>query len=132
MTDVRYGELEAAQIIRFGKTHHGTQHYRGKCCGQTFTETYGTVFYRRQAARKTTLETLALLTEGGTHQQHCVRQRDQGRHDSRLVACSGSQAEEVEEAPLKDYRISQAQMDGLWTYVDHKGQKAGTPKKTTR
>ena len=59
-----YGEIEAAQIIRFGKTKNGTQRYRCKECGQTFTETHGTVFYRRQATRETILETLALLAEG--------------------------------------------------------------------
>ena len=59
-----YGEVEAAQIIRFGKTRNGTQRYRCKACGQTFTETRGTVFYRRQASRETILETLALLAEG--------------------------------------------------------------------
>jgi predicted RNA-binding Zn-ribbon protein involved in translation (DUF1610 family) len=59
-----YGEIAAAQIIRFGKTRNGTQRYRCKSCGQTFTETYGTVFYRRQATRETILETLALLAEG--------------------------------------------------------------------
>ncbi|GAB4547576.1 MAG: hypothetical protein Kow0063_42320 [Anaerolineae bacterium] len=59
-----YGEIEAAQVIRFGKTKNGTQRYRCKCCGQTFTETRGTVFYRRQATRETILETLALLAEG--------------------------------------------------------------------
>jgi len=59
-----YGQVEAAQIIRFGKTRNGKQRYRCKGCGRTFTETLGTVFYRRQAARERILETLALLAEG--------------------------------------------------------------------
>ena len=59
-----YGDIEAARIIRFGKTKNGTQRYRCKGCGRTFTETHGTVFYRRQASRETILETLALLAEG--------------------------------------------------------------------
>ena len=46
-----YADIETAQIIRFGKTENGTQRYRCKSCGQTFTETHGTVFYRRQACR---------------------------------------------------------------------------------
>jgi transposase-like protein len=126
-----YGEIEAAQIIRFGKTRNGTQRYRCKGCGQTFTETHGTVFYRRQAARETILETLALLAEG-------VRissiSRAKGIKEDTILdwlRAAARQAAEVEEALLKDYRISQAQIDGLWTYVGHKGHKGGTLNQTT-
>jgi len=34
-------------------------------------------------------------------------------------------AEVVEEALMADYEVSKAQVDGLWTYVGHKGQKGG-------
>jgi aspartate carbamoyltransferase regulatory subunit len=120
-----YGEIEAAQIIRFGKTKNGTQRYRCKGCGQTFTETHGTVFYRRQASRETILETLALLAEG-------VRVSSI-KEDTILdwLRAAARQAAEVEEALLKDYRISQAQVDGLWTYVGHKGHKGGAVNRTT-
>jgi transposase-like protein len=123
-----YGEIEAAQIIRFGKTKNGTQRYRCKGCGQTFTETHGTLFYRRQTSRETILETLALLAEG-------VRissiSRVKGIKEDTILAwvrAAARQAEAVEDALLKDYRISQAQIDGLWTYVGHKGHKGGASK----
>lgn len=126
-----YGESEAAQVIRFGKTKNGTQRYRCKCCGQTFTETHGTVFYRRQATRETILETLALLAEG-------VRissiSRAKGIKEDTILdwlRAAARQAAEIEDALLKDYRISQAQTDGLWTYVGHKGHKGGAASKTT-
>ena len=127
-----YGQIEAAQVIRFGKTRNGTQRYRCKGCGQTFTETYGTVFYRRQASRETILETLALLAEG-------VRisslSRAKGIKEDTILdwlRAAARQAEAVEEALLKDYRISPAQIDALWTYVGHKGHKGGAPKATSR
>ncbi|GAB4547572.1 MAG: hypothetical protein Kow0063_42310 [Anaerolineae bacterium] len=41
------------------------------------------------------------------------------------------QAAGIEDALLKNYRVSQAQIDGLWTYVGHKGHKGGTASKTT-
>lgn len=120
-----YGEIEAAQIIRFGKTRNGTQRYWCKRCGRTFTETHGTVFYRRQASRETILETLALLVEG-------VRissiSRAKGIKEDTILdwlRAAARQAAEIEEALLKDYRISQAQIDGLWNYVGHKGHKGG-------
>jgi transposase-like protein len=127
-----YGEIEAAQIIRFGKTRNGTQRYRCKECGQTFTETYGTVFYRRQATRETILETLALLAEG-------VRissiSRAKGIKEDTILdwlRAAARQAAEVEEALLKDYRSSQAQIDGLWTYVGLKGHKGGASQATNK
>ena len=127
-----YGDIETAQIIRFGKTKNGTQRYRCKRGGQTCTETYGTVFYRRQASRETILETLALLAEG-------VRissiSRAKGIKEDTILdwlRAATRQAVEVEEALLKDYRISQAQIDGLWTYVGHKGHKGGASKATNK
>jgi transposase-like protein len=126
-----YGDIETAQIIRFGKTKNGRQRYRCKSCGQTFTETHGTVFYRRQASRETILETLALLAEG-------VRissiSRAKGiKADTLLdwLRAAARQAADIEEALLKDYRISQAQIDGLWTYVGHKGHKGGAASRRT-
>ena len=127
-----YGEIKAAQIIRFGKTKNGPQRYRCKGCGQTFTETYGTVFYRRHASRETILETLALLAAG-------VRissiSRVKGiKADTILdwLRAAARQAAEVEEALLKDYRISPGQIDGLWAYVGHKGHKGGAVNRLTR
>jgi hypothetical protein len=127
-----YGDIETAQIIRFGKTKNGTQRYRCKNCGQTFTETHGTVFYRRQASRETILETLALLAEG-------VRissiSRAKGIKEDTILdwlRAAARQAAAVEEALLNDYRISQAQIDGLWTYVGHKGHKGGASKATNK
>ena len=46
-----YGKRQGDQqrnIIRYGKTKAGRQRYECKTCGQTFTETKGTLFYRRR------------------------------------------------------------------------------------
>lgn len=123
-----YGDVEAARIIRFGKTKNGTQRYRCKGCDRTFTATHGTVFYRRQASRATILETLALLAEGVRISS--IARAKGIKEDTILdwLRAAARQAATVEEALLKDYRISQAQIDGLWTYVGHKGHKGGAPK----
>lgn len=123
------GDIKAAQIIRLGKTKNGTQRYRCKSCGQTFTETYGTVFYRRQAPRETILETLALLAEGVRISS--IARAKGIKEDTILdwLRAAARQAAEVAEALLKDYRINQAQIDGLWTYVGHKGHQGGAANK---
>lgn len=127
-----YGEVEAAQIIRFGKTKNGRQRYRCKCCGRTFTETVGTVFYRRQTSRETILETLALLAEGVRISSLA---RAKGIKEDTILdwlRAAGRQAAALEEALLKDYRISQAQLDALWRYGGHKGHKGGAPSRRSR
>jgi len=42
----------------------GRQRYRCNSCGSTFTETKGTIFYRRRAPEEEIIETLALLAKG--------------------------------------------------------------------
>src|SRR2546421_5910782 len=37
--------------------------------------------------------------------------------------------EELEGVLLANYPVSRAQLDALWTYVGHKGEKGGTAKK---
>jgi hypothetical protein len=41
------------------------------------------------------------------------------------------QMEQIEEALHRDYKMSRAQLDALWTYVGHKGEKKGFQRKTT-
>lgn len=48
-----YGKLQGDQqhnIIRTGTTKRGRQRYKCKSCRQTFTETKGTLFYRRRTS----------------------------------------------------------------------------------
>lgn len=40
--------------------------------------------------------------------------------------------EEIEAQLLANYPVSRAQLDALWTYVGHKGEKGGTAKKMFR
>jgi transposase-like protein len=119
----RYASVDGANIIKFGKSKQGGKRYRCKSCGTTFAATLGTLFYRKHAPVKDILETLALLAEGvrisslsrakGFKEDTILRWlRDAARH-----------ADAVEEALLEDYEVSKAQVDGLWTYVGHKGQK---------
>jgi hypothetical protein len=51
-------------VVKFGKTKAGRQRYQCKICGNTFTETKGTLFYRRRTPEAEIIETLALLAEG--------------------------------------------------------------------
>jgi hypothetical protein len=39
--------------------------------------------------------------------------------------------ERIEAILLANYRLTRAQLDALWTYVGHKGEKGGTKRRTT-
>jgi transposase-like protein len=120
-----YAKVDEGNLIKFGRSRQGVQRYQCKSCETTFTATRGTFFYRKHAPLKDILETLALLAEGvrisslsrakGFKEDTILRWlRDAARH-----------ADAVEEALLEDYEVSKAQVDALWTYVGHKGQKGG-------
>lgn len=42
---------------------------------------------------------------------------------------SAQHVEEIEALLLANYPVNRAQLDALWTYVGHKGEKGGTRKK---
>ena len=125
-----YRRVDGGNLIRFGHTKNGTQRFRCKTCGRTFTKTKGTLFYRKQTPRQDILETLALLAEGvrissitrakGIKEDTILHWLRQAAHHAAML----------EAVLLQDYQISKAQIDALWTYVRHKGAKGGTPKAT--
>lgn len=123
-----YQDLENANITRYGKTAQGTQRYRCKHCGKTFVETTGTIFYGKQTPREEIVETLAMLAEG---MRISSVSRVKGFKEDTILGWlreAAAHAEQVEAVLLDRYPVSQAQIDGLWTYVGHKGQKKAIPK----
>lgn len=120
-----YAEVDEGNLIKFGRSKQGVQRYHCKSCGTTFTATRRTLFYRKHTPLKDILETLALLAEG-------VRisglSRAKGFKEDTILSWlreAARHSEAVEEALLVDYKLSKAQVDGLWTYVGNKGQKKG-------
>lgn len=118
-----YAKVEEGNLIKFGRSRQGVQRYQCKSCTTTFTATRGTLFYRKHTPVKDILETLALLAEG-------VRisslSRAKGFKEDTILNWlreAARHSEAVEEVLLADYRLSKAQVDGLWTYVGNKGQK---------
>jgi transposase-like protein len=67
-TCAEHGKLQSknaqTNLKKIGHTPRGVQRYQCKTCGKTFTETRGTIFYRKHAPEEAILEVLALLAEG--------------------------------------------------------------------
>ena len=118
-----YGRRDKKNIKGFGHSPNGTQRYRSKTCGVTFTETKGTLFYGHHAPKKDILEALAMLAE---RMSIAAVARVKGVKEETVsdwLKDAASHIQEIEEVLLKDYHVDKAQMDSLWTYVVNKGKK---------
>jgi len=110
-------------IVKFGKTRAGRQRYKCKTCGSTFTETKGTIFYRRRVPAEEIIETLALLAEGS---RVSSLTRVKGYKEDTIVDWlrdAAEHAEAIEEELMAKYHIERGQLDSLWAYVGNKGEK---------
>jgi transposase-like protein len=120
-----YGKVDHGNVICYGHTRKGVQRYRCKSCKRTFTETKGTLFYHRHTPRETIVECLALLAERNS--LAAIRRVKSVKEDTVLewLCEAGNHVEEVEAILLANYQFTRAQLDALWTYVGHKGEKGG-------
>ena len=122
-----YGKLQDGQsqtnIRKFGKTRRGVQRYQCQTCERTFTETKGTIFYRKRTPEHELLETLALLAEGN---RNSSLSRVKGFKEDTILQWlreAADHAEQVEEVLLAEYEVKRGQLDALWAYVGNKGEK---------
>jgi transposase-like protein len=122
-----YGKLQDGQsqtnIRKFGKTRRGVQRYECKICERTFTETKGTIFYRKRTPEHELLETLALLAEGN---RISSLSRVKGFKEDTILQWlreAADHVEQVEEVLLAEYEVKRGQLDALWAYVGNRGEK---------
>jgi len=130
------GKLQSTQvkknIKKNGYTQKGRQRYQCTTCGATFTETHGTLFYRRRTPESEILETLAFLAEG---MRISSVSRVKGHKEDTILDWlrqAAGHAQAVEEVLLADYQLSRGQLDALWSYVGHKGGKKPMPRPRDR
>ena len=126
-----YGKVNLSNIRRLGRTEAGTQRYQCRTCHGTFVETIGTVFYGRHHTQETIIECLALLAERNSL---AAIHRVKGVTEEPVLAwlrLAAQHVERIEAMLLANYRLSRAQLDAMWTYVGHKGEKGGARRRTT-
>lgn len=121
-----YGKLQDRQqqnIKKSGRTKKGVQRYQCKTCKMTFTQTTGTIFFRKRTEEGEILETLALLAEGN---RISALSRVKGHKEDTILQWlreAAQHIEPIEAALMSDYRVKRAQLDALWAYVRNKGEK---------
>lgn len=126
-----YGKVQTAQqgnIIKYGFTKSGHQRYFCQSCCQSFVETTGTIFYRLHTPDEEVMKVLAQIAEGC---RISSLTRTTGHKEDTILAWvreAGKHAEQVERVLLADYQISRGQIDGLWAFVQNKGEKKAIPK----
>ena len=126
-----YGKRQSScrkNIVKCGKTKAGRQRYQCQTCKGTFTETKGTIFYRRRTPEDEIVETLALIAEGS---RISSLTRVKGYKEDTILdwlRVAAQHAEAVEDVLLTTYQLKRGQLDGLWAYVGNKGEKKTTRK----
>ncbi|MDH4136377.1 MAG: hypothetical protein OEW09_06635 [Anaerolineae bacterium] len=111
-----YGKQQSEHqqnIIEFGKAKTGRQRFKCETCGNTFTETTGTIFYRRRTPEDEIIETLAFVAEG-SRISSLVRVK--GLKEDTILAWirdAAEHAEAIEEVLLAEYKLERGQLDSL-------------------
>ncbi len=108
-------------IIKFGHTGGDRQRFKCTTCNRTFTETRGTIFYRRRTTEKEILECLAMTAEGS--RSSSVSRIKKGHKEDTVsdwLRDAAEHAEAVENILMSEFRITRGQIDGLWPYVGNR------------
>ena len=122
-SECAYAGRRDGRIVKFGQSRQGRQRYRCQHCGKCFCERTGTIFYGKRKPEEMILETLSLLSEGARISSIA---RTKGIKEDTILQWAreaGWHAEAVEEVLLRDYELSACQLDGLWSFVQNKGEK---------
>ena len=130
-----YGKLQSdpnqRNLKKLGHTPRGVQRYQCKTCGKTFTETKGTLFFHKHAPMEQILEVLALLAEGN---RIATLTRVKGIKEDTILRWlreAAQHTDELNEVLMHDFHLKRAQIDGLWSFVQNKGEKKAIPRPRT-
>jgi transposase-like protein len=118
-----YKGINRNNVVKCGKTETGVQRYRCKTCKKPFTETKGTMFYRCRHTEEEIIECMAML---GDRNSLAAIHRIKGIKEETVcqwLELASAHINQFEEYSVKNHKLSRVQLDALWTYVGHKGEK---------
>ena len=118
-----YKKINRKNVVKCGKTDIGVQRYRCKTCKKSFTETKGTLFYRCRHTEEEIIECMAMI---GDRSSLAAIHRIKGIKEEtvcRWLEQAKSHIEQFEEYIVREHKLSCVQLDALWTYVGHEGEK---------
>jgi transposase-like protein len=124
-----YGPVGQGNIRKSGRTDKGVQRYQCKTGKKTWTETKGTMFYRCHHNEQTIVECLAMV---GDRNSLAAIHRVKGVKEETVcqwLERAATHVQQFEQHVVGPCKLSKVQLDALWTYVGHKGEKGGGGKK---
>jgi transposase-like protein len=123
-----YKKIDHGNMTKNGKTDKDVQRYRCKTCKKSFTETKGTMFYRCRHTEEEIVECMAMV---GDRNSLASIHRIKGIKEETVVKWLEKASAHVEQFKLlvRKKKLSRVQLDALWTYVYHKGEKKEELKK---
>ena len=123
-----YGRVGAGNLQRYGRTGSGVQRLACKSCKKVFAATRGTPFYGVHDPEKMLL---ALKLVGERVSLRGIQRVTGVKPDTVAVWLEKAAAhvELIEGLLQRRHLVKRAQLDALWTYVGHKGEKGGTQKR---
>lgn len=123
-----YGIVAAGNLRRYGKTPAGVQRFQCKRCRKVFAATFGTPFYGIRNPQRMLLA-LSLLADRmslrGIHRVTGVKPEITLAYLERAAA----HVQVIEALLQRSYQVTRVQLDALWAFVAHKGEKGGFLKK---
>jgi transposase-like protein len=124
-----YERIGQGNLINYGRTSKGRQRYQCKTCKKVFVETKGTMFYRTRHTEEEIVECMQML---GDRSSLAAIHRVKGIKEETVLNWlehAQDHVEQFEEYLLKECQLTRVQIDALWTFVGHKGEKGGSKRK---
>ena len=107
----------------YTSVHNGDQQmYRCEWCKQCFSETQGTVFFGLKTPSERVYQALTALAEGVSIRSTARIFGERPQTILLWLRRAGEHSQQVSDHMLRNLRVSQAQLDELWTFV-HKKEK---------
>jgi len=122
-----YAKLDAGNIRRFGRTRRGTPRLQCKVCGKVFANTRGTPFHGVHDVDRM-LDALLLVSDGMS--MRAVQRFSRVKPDTlkRWLEKAAGHVELIEALLQRQHKATRVQLDALWSFVSHKGEKGGEKK----
>jgi transposase-like protein len=115
-------------LVKYGRTAKGTPRLKCKTCRHVSVVNRGTIFCGRHHSPDTILDCLALLAERNSL---ASIHRTKGIKEETVIDWlreAANHAQEVEEIMQAKYKLVRVQLDAMWSYVGHKGEKVDISK----
>lgn len=121
-----YGQRGLPNIRKNGHTKQNRQRYQCTACRRTYSERTGSMFFGLRTDEDKVVQTLTALARGSRIGAAAQTQGLKEETVTKWLKRAGRHAEELEGVLFNGYDVGPSEIDGLWSYVRHKGEKKRT------